>query len=135
MDDSGTRDHVAELFYQSRTGDGRPYVDVADLCLNLIRNSDDMRVVEAATALGDFLIDPHVASERPTAGSRGTKRSFVMEHGRNTCETARLNGVSLYAPHVVPDMDFEAVQSLYQKFVFTQKTLWGELVHVLAKSL
>jgi hypothetical protein len=130
--DPGAQDRIANLFLQSQTVAGSPYVDVADLCLNLMRASSDSRVVEAATALGDFLIDPQVTSDSPLAGTRGTKRPFVMEHGRTTCETARLNGISIYAPHVALNTDAANARALYQNFVFTEKTLWSELVHVLA---
>ena len=34
--DSGNRSLIMELFIRSRTGEDRPYVDVADLCLNLV---------------------------------------------------------------------------------------------------
>ena len=61
----------------------------------------------------------------------GAARPFIVEHGRNAGELARLNGVSLYAPHVSDD-DFNAVRSVYDRFVFAEKTVWSDLVHVLA---
>jgi len=130
--DPDVRDLVSQVFVESQTGPGNPYVDVADLCWNLVRSSDDDRVIDAARALGDFLIDPQGSSGSPMAGTRAVKRPFVMEHGRNSCETARLNGVSIYAPHVVPDIDFTGARNQYENFVFTQRTRWSELVHVLA---
>jgi hypothetical protein len=57
-----------------------------------------------------------------------------MEHGRNTAETARLNGISIYAPHVAPELDFDAARKLYEKFTYAQETRWSDLVHVLAES-
>lgn len=125
------RERIAELFSRSQTAEGKPYVDVADLCLNLVRESGDALVIEAARALGDFLASPRP----PLVGcsQTGQGRPFVIEHGRNAGETARLNGVSLYAPHVVPNHDFDAVRCLYQNFVFAQETRWSGLVHTLAR--
>ena len=56
--DDDIRDRIARLFARSQTGERRPYVDVADLCLNLVREGGDPLVVEAARALGDFLMSP-----------------------------------------------------------------------------
>jgi hypothetical protein len=56
----------------------------------------------------------------------------VVEHGRNAGEAARLNGISLYAPHVTPGSDVAAHEKLYHKFVFAQNTAWSRLVHTLA---
>ena len=46
--DRATRNHVADMFKRSQTGEDRPYVDVADLCLNLMRESADPLVVDTA---------------------------------------------------------------------------------------
>jgi hypothetical protein len=129
--DAVARDRIAYLFSQSQTAAGRPYVDVPDLCLNLVRHCDDLFVVEAARALGDFLISP-----QPLLVGEGTPeigQPFVVEHGRNTGQTARLNGLSIYAPHVAPRRDFDGVRRLYQNFVFAQETQWSGLVHTLAR--
>jgi len=125
------RDQIAYLFSQSRTAPGRPYVDVADLCLNLVRSSGNTFVIEAARTLGDFLLSPQpvVVGESET----GAGRPFIVEHGRNTGLTARLNGLSIYAPHVVPGRDFNAVRHLYENFTFAQETQWNGLVHTLAR--
>jgi Clostripain family. len=125
------RDQIAYLFSQSRTAPGRPYVDVADLCLNLVRSSGNTFVIEAARTLGDFLLSPQpvVVGESET----GAGRPFIVEHGRNTGLTARLNGLSIYAPHVVPGRDFNAVRHLYENFTFAQETQWNGLVHALAR--
>ena len=56
--DADARDRIAKLFSQSQTAPGKPFVDVADLCLNLTRSSSDPLVSEAARDLGDFLISP-----------------------------------------------------------------------------
>ena len=92
------------------------YVDVADLCLSLVRASADS-FIEAARALGDFLDQP----EPPLVSEReGKGRPFIVDHGRNAGVIARLNGISLYAPHVAPDRDFDAVRPLYN-FDFSRK--------------
>jgi hypothetical protein len=126
------RDRIAHLLSRSQTVEGSPYVDVADLCLNLVREGNDTFVIEAARALGDFLISPQPP---PLVGEsqEGTGKPFVIEHGRNASLTARLNGISLYAPHVAPMNDFEAIRPLYQNFVFAQKTVWSGFVHTLAR--
>jgi hypothetical protein len=127
--DPDARDRISHLFLESQTAPSKPYVDVADLCLNLVRNSNDTSIVEAARALGDFLISPVPSLEELGPGG---EKPFVVEHGRNAGQTARLNGISIYAPHVAPSNDFEAVRHLYQNFVFAQETHWSALVHALA---
>jgi len=105
-------ERLAYLFSQSQTADDKPFVDVADLCVNLVRNSGEPLVMEAARALGDFLISP-----RPpvvSGSADGVGKPFIVEHGRNAGGTARLNGLSIYAPHVIPGYDFEAVRHLYE---------------------
>jgi hypothetical protein len=122
---------MAYVFSQSQTAAGKPYVDVADLCLNLVRKSRDVLVIEAARALGDFLISAQSAVVGKSAEGGG--QPFVMEHGRNAAQTARLNGISIYAPHVAPNYDFDAVRHSYHNFVFAQETHWSGLVHTLAR--
>jgi len=130
IDDSDRRLRIMELFTQSQTGEDRPYVDVVDLCLNLVRHGGDPLIAEMARALGDFLLNPG-----PLVGksATGEGRPFIVDHGRNAGELARLNGISLYAPHVASGNDFDAVRSLYDGFVFAKKTVWSQLVHTLAK--
>ena len=130
VDDPDARAFLADLFKDSQTEPGKPFVDVGDLCFNLIRRVDDPIIVRAARELGDYLICPR----GNTVGDANNPkvRPFVIEHGRNTTETARLNGVSMYAPHLVPGRDFEAVRHLYNNFVFVQDTHWSALVHTLA---
>jgi hypothetical protein len=131
IDDDVVRDRIAFSFLESQTAPGKPFVDVADLCFNLMRNSGDPLIAGTARALGDFLISPRP----PLAGTSedGSGRPFVVEHGRNASETALLNGISIYAPHVAPDRNFDNVRTLYDNFVFAQKTLWSGLVHALAQ--
>jgi hypothetical protein len=131
IQDAGTRDRIVELFSRSQTAENKPYVDVADLCLNLVREGGDAFVAEAAKALGDFLISPRP----PLVGKslEGSGKAFVVENGRNSGGTARLNGISIYAPHVAPSNDSVAVQPLYMKFAFAQETRWSDLVHALTR--
>jgi hypothetical protein len=101
--------------------------------LNLTRNCWDPFVVAAADALGDFL----VARSAPPAKSKRRGGAdlypFVAAQGRNAGETAALNGISLYAPHVAPDYDFASVRKLYGNFKVEKesKGSWGALVHAL----
>jgi Clostripain family len=131
MGDPDALERIASLFSQSQTVPGKPFVDVADLCCNLARSSGDKFVAEAATALGDFLMSPR--PPRVGESSAGTVVPFVVEHGRNATQTARLNGISIYAPNVVPEKDFEAIRHRYDSFFFAQETLWNGLVHKLAR--
>jgi Clostripain family len=129
IDDPDALAFLADLFRESQTEPRKPFVDVGDLCYNLIRRVDDPVIVRVARQLGDFLICPR----GNTVGKANDPyvRPFVIEHGRNTAETARLNGVSMYAPHLAPERDFEAVRHLYNNFVFAQDTHWSALVHAL----
>jgi cysteine peptidase C11 family protein len=139
-DRSEDLEFVKQAFRRSRTIDRvnpasrlKPFVDLADLCLNLLLGcaSDDVR--EAARALGDKLLSP-----APVPGGEsetGTGYPFVVEHGRNACTTARLNGVSVYAPHVAGSAaDFDTMNDRYQNFRFAQETLWAALVTTMAES-
>jgi cysteine peptidase C11 family protein len=127
--DDDEMDLVYRLFLQSRTPDGRPFIDVADFCVHLIRNSGYEDVRDAARQLGNLLISPR--PQEKGGSETGAKKSFIVENCRNSAETAGMNGVSLYAPHV-SDNDFQRALHFYEKFLFAQKTLWNELVHGLA---
>lgn len=124
---------LAGAFQRSQTGDDRPFVDVVDLCLSLSRELADPLVRHAATALGNFLLGPRP----PLAGASepGSGNRFIVEHGRNGNATARLNGISLYAPHVATDRDFEAARLRYHSFVFARGTRWSEVVHSMARMM
>ena len=131
-EDRGELTLVADLFRRSSTDDGKPFVDVADLCLNLVRNCRDSFVKEAATSLGDLLLSPPL--DAPLHNARvGAKRPFIVEHGRNTALTAKLNGISLYAPHIADGHDWEGASYWYKKFAFVQDSLWSDLVHAFAQ--
>jgi hypothetical protein len=117
------------LFFRSQTWEGKPFVDVADLCLNLWRYSSNQGVVRAAAGLGDLLVRPGPEHDVPR------NQPFVLEHGRNAHPTARLTGVSLYAPHVAGDFDWAEANELYLKFAFARDTLWGRYVEALAETM
>lgn len=123
-------DLIAEVLSRSQTIDDEPFVDVADLCLNLLRYSGHRAVRRAAEDLGDRLISPGPVFGRGSLA--GVDRPFIVEHGRNACETARLHGLSLYAPGVAPDHDVEKARRFYDKFTFVQTTVWGDIVRRLA---
>jgi hypothetical protein len=129
--DPDERERIAYLFAESQTAPGKPYVDLADLCLGLVRYGGNAFLAEAARNLGNFLISAQPV--RVGESEEGVGQPFVIEHGRNAAQTARLNGLSIYAPHVAPDRDFDAVRHLYQNFVFAQDTQWSGLVHALAR--
>ena len=137
----GTEDEtlISELFRRSRTIDTadptrriKPFVDVADLCLNLLLHCNDEEVRETARALGNLLLSPG-----PVPGKQsevGTGVSFVTEHGRNACTTGRLNGVNLYAPHVAgTNEEFQEMNGRYRKFSFAQEAAWSLLVTAMAE--
>ena len=96
-----------------------------------MRHSSDVRPARQPRALGDSPVEPPPDAP-PHNGLVGAKRPFIVEHGRNNARTAKLNGISLYAPHVSENHDWEGASDRYQKFVFVQETLWSKLVHTLA---
>jgi Clostripain family len=107
----------------------KSFVDVADLCLNLVLNCRDRDIRAAALALGDLLLSPRPA--RADQSARGERRPFVVEHGGNACTTARLNGVNLYAPHVTgPGVDSLSLNR-YDQLQFASNA-WRNLVVTLA---
>jgi hypothetical protein len=130
--DDGELAGVIEMFRRSQTTEDKPFVDVADLCLNLLRHSGHDRVRQAAKRLGDFLVSPGPVV--PGRSETGAGRPLVMEHGSNGAEMARLRGISLYAPHVVNGgYDWIGALHWYEKFVFAKETLWNELVRALVQ--
>ena len=130
--DSDELSLAVDLFLRSQTAEDKPFVDVADLCLNLYRYSQSEEVRSAAERLGNLLIGPSPVV--PGQSVFGAGRPFIVEHGRNALPTARLHGVSLYAPHVALDThDPTTASHWYEKFLFAKQTLWNELVRALAK--
>jgi hypothetical protein len=87
-----TRARIAYLFSQSPTALRKPYVDLADLCLNLIRSSRNALVVEAARALSDFLISPQPVvvgqSERERAGRSSSSMAATPPRRRVSTASA-----------------------------------------------
>ena len=134
MGNPGARDWLAYLIAQSQTDVGQPFVDLGDLCFNLVRNGGDAYVIESARALGDLLISPprQVIGKRSGNPEDSEELPFVIEHGRNSGQTARLNGINVYAPHVAPRRDFNKLQHQYLNFEFA-KTQWSALMHSLAR--
>jgi Clostripain family len=130
-DDLDERSRIYDMFLRSQTIEDKPFVDAADLCLALLRECGDVSVREVAEELGDFLISPGPVT--PGESKTGEGRAFIAEHGRNACQTAKLQGVSLYAPHVATQDPAKALE-FYKKLAFTQETLWGKLVAGLAGS-
>ena len=128
--DSDEMERATDAFVRSQTIEEKPFVDVADLCLNLLRDCRDPSLRGAAEALGDFLIsaDPTVVSTGQTGPGR-----FILEHGRNACRTAKLQGVSLYAPHVEPSIDPDVADKFYNELTFAKETLWGKVVRAMAE--
>jgi len=127
-DDDGL---VRALFQRSQivASAQKPFVDAADLCLNLLLNCRNVDVKASAQALGDLLLSPGPVPRHRSEVGAG--RPFVVEHGGNSCITARLNGVSLYAPHVTgPGVD-DLSQERYDALQFGTGT-WRNLVVTLA---
>ena len=130
IENSETRDRMARTFQRSQTELGKPFVDVADLCLSLLDESDYPGLVEKARALGDF-----VAGSRPDVSAPYEEPAgwpLVVDHDRNAGELVRLNGVSLYAPNVAPPEDQEGVSSVYRMLDFVRHGRWSGVVHRLA---
>jgi hypothetical protein len=125
-------DLISSLFVGAQTVEEKPFVDVAELCASLLRSSGNAGVKSAAKRLGDFLISP--APVQRGDSEAGVGRPFITEHGRNSCEMARLQGVSLYAPHVDESHDFEQAAEFYQRFTFAKETLWNDVVTALVHS-
>ena len=55
---------IARTFPRSQTELGKPFVDVADLCLSLLDESDIPGLVEKARALGDFVAGSRAGGRR-----------------------------------------------------------------------
>lgn len=123
-----SRNILLDVFERAQTAADRPYIDVADFCLGLARESDNEDVLEAATALGDLLAscDPPVVGRSHVA----SRRPLIVEHGRNCGALTRLHGISLYAPHLGSDDPADA-HDQYKLFELTRDTVWGALVHAL----
>jgi hypothetical protein len=124
------RARIIDCFFQSQTEPGKPFVDVADLCLNLLAETEYPRLVQHARALGD-LIAGHSGN---ATGLSKTWQGWrlVAEHGRNSGDLVRLNGLSLYAPHVAPPRELDVARERYGQFELARTTRWSAAVHRLA---
>jgi hypothetical protein len=130
---------IKDLFRLSRTIDTadpkkqvKPFVDVADLCLNLLLHCNSEEVRETARSLGNLLLSP--APVRAGQSEKGKGVSFIAEHGRNACTTGRLNGVNLYAPHIAGNNhEFRDMNDRYLNFRFAQDFAWSALVTAMAE--
>ena len=111
-------ERVRTLFNQSQVMPGKPFVDLADLCLNLSRHCNSPAVKKNAALIGDLLIR--------------TSNPFVAEHGKNSHQTAKLQGVNIYAPHVEPAHEWSSLVGAYSNLALAQETGWGDFVFVLA---
>ena len=133
MDESADEfDLISSLFVAAQTTEEKPFVDVAELCASLLRTSRNAALRTSAKRLGDFLISP--GPVRRGKSETGEGRPFVADYGRNSCEMARLQGVSLYAPHVDEGHDFERAKEFYGRFTFAKETLWNDVVTTLVHS-
>lgn len=132
--DSHTLDLVPDLLSRSQTqiAPSKPFVDVVDLCINLLRYSSNDDVRAAAKYLGNLVVSPGPVEAGHSANGAG--RPVVVEHGYNATLTAGLHGLSLYAPSVALNAhDWMAAWSWYEKFAFARRTLWNDLVHALVQ--
>jgi hypothetical protein len=132
--DRAEREVVYDALLRAQTDEDKPFVDVADLCLTLMRQCSDPFVTDAAERLGNLLITPPQNAFRLKSAD-GQRRPFVVEHGRNAAGAARLHGVSLYAPHLASRREWMDASHWYRKFVFSQNTMWNALVHALAQGM
>lgn len=121
---------IARTFKRSQTEPGKPFVDVADLCLSLLNEDHFPGLVEKARALGDFV----AVSREEVDGKDDDPESWplVVDHDRNSGELVRLNGVSLYAPNVSLPQDLSEVNAVYRTLEFVRHGRWSGVAHRLA---
>jgi hypothetical protein len=128
-EDDSELQRIAAQFFNAQTMDGHPFIDVADFCLNVARYCTEDQLRIAAARLGDMLIRP-----RSLAGV--TYGPFVLEHGRNSHLTAKLHGVSLYAPQIANGRDWRDTRFWYDKLGNDQgASVWSRVIHVLAEGM
>ena len=127
------RQRVLECFVQSQTETGKPFVDVADLCLTLMGEDDYPRLASCAKAVGNLL----VSSPEDAVGNSAVAEGWplVAEHGRNSVEMVRLNGLSLYAPLLAAVREPDEVKRRYLDLEFARDTQWGNAVRKLGSLL
>lgn len=125
---SDSRGVLLDVFKRAQTVPDRPYIDVGDFCLGLMRELDDRAVMKEALNLGNLLVAAQPPMTKRHLDPR--RRPLVVEHGRNSALLARLHGISLYAPHLGLD-DPDEARAQYNLFDVTQQTVWSALVHAL----
>ena len=96
MSDPDTRAQILEAFFDSQTEPGKPFVDAADLCLNLLGSRQYPVLSQRARELGDYLVAHHGNVVSRSKLAEGWP--LVAEHGRNSGSLVRLNGLSLSRP-------------------------------------
>jgi hypothetical protein len=86
----------------------------------------------AAAAVGDSLLIP---SSTPGSAMDG-ENALIVAHARNDLIVAMLQGVSIFAPNVVSESEFNrgSLREKYSRLDFAQTTRWGDLVFGLAES-
>jgi hypothetical protein len=125
--DESELQRIATQFARAQTIAGHPFVDVADFCLNVVRSCTNDELRMAAAALGDMLI-------RPRPLDSATSGPFILEHARNSHLTAKLQGVSLYAPQIANGQDWRATRFWYDKLGSADgASVWSQVIHVLAE--
>jgi len=134
--DADERARVTDIFRRcqvpSLKPQGQPSVDLMNFCWNLasFSRSDEVRV--AAAAVGDSLLIP---SSTPGSAMDG-ENALIVAHARNDLVVAMLQGVSIFAPNVVSESEFNRgnLREKYSRLDFAQTTRWGDLVFGLAES-
>jgi Clostripain family len=119
------RDQIGEVFLRSITEFDKPYVDVADVALNVAREVPDVLLVEAARALGNYIVAPLGSDSDPG------EHPFIVAHGICSGSASKLNGVSLYSPHVASEHDSERARKRYKQLTFNERNAWDSVVYAL----
>jgi Clostripain family len=127
-----TRARIARTFKRSQTEAGKPFVDVADLCLSLMGEEDYPGLVDKARALGDFIAGSRPDESESYHAPEGWP--LVVDHDRNSGELVRLNGISLYAPNVARNGRTDEIAQIYRRLDFVKRGRWSGVVHRLAAS-
>ena len=123
--DSDEMERATDAFVHSQTIEEKPFVDVADLCLNLLRDCRDPSLRGAAEALGDFFDQvrtrPSSAPARP-APDASFWNTAGTPVGPQNCKVSVCT-----APHVEPSIDPDVADKFYNELTFAKETLWGKV--------
>jgi hypothetical protein len=119
--DQAELDAVMDMFQRSQVPNEQPSVDLVTLCWNLLNYSGNSQLRQAASALGDLLLQP--------------TDPFIVAHARSDLVVAMLQGVSILAPNVLTQSGVvdDSLRSDYDALDLAQDTLWGQLVFALAE--